>query len=89
MRMIISQLHQSASDRVFMLHDVATSSVSAISRWPFVYGARGAEVAKQLVICIGSSHRARTVKNPFSFAERKQLILDNVPEMAERIHIVD
>jgi bifunctional NMN adenylyltransferase/nudix hydrolase len=32
----------------------------------------------QLVIVVGSAERARTVKNPFSFSERKQLIIDNL-----------
>ena len=73
-----------------MLHDVAV----VIGRFqPFHDGhlfmvQEALKVAKQLVICVGSSHRARTVKNPFLFEERKQLILDNLPEVAERLYIV-
>ncbi len=33
---------------------------------------------EQLVLVIGSAFRARTVKNPFSYAERKQLIRQNL-----------
>lgn len=73
-----------------MLHDVAV----VIGRFqPFHDGhlfmvQEALKIAKQLVICIGSSHRARTVKNPFTFEERKQLIVDNLLDLAERLHIV-
>lgn len=38
------------------------------------------EVADKVVIVVGSSYASRNVKNPFTFAERKRMILDSVEE---------
>lgn len=45
--------------------------------------------AKQLIIIVGSVDLPRSIKNPFSFAERQQLLLQALPDCAQaRVHIV-
>jgi bifunctional NMN adenylyltransferase/nudix hydrolase len=44
---------------------------------------------QQIIICIGSSNQPRTVKNPFSFQERADLIRASVaPVVAEKLRFV-
>ena len=49
----------------------------------------GLESCEKLIILIGSAFRARTIKNPFTFAERKQMILADLmavnPDWRDRI----
>lgn len=39
------------------------------------------EAATQVVVIVGSADRPRTYKDPFTFAERKQMILDEFPDV--------
>jgi cytidyltransferase-like protein len=43
------------------------------------------EISEKLLIIIGSSFAARTVKNPFTFEERKAMILASLSEYEDRI----
>ena len=47
----------------------------------------GLKSCQQIVLIVGSVHRARTVKNPFSLDERRALIMQSLSDVAERIHI--
>lgn len=42
------------------------------------------ELADEVLIIIGSANAARNIKNPFTFDERKQMILDAFPEHKQR-----
>lgn len=61
---------------------------------PFHFGHRDVidkalDRAKEVVVVIGSSFQARSIKNPFTFEERKELILSSYgPEAQNRIKIV-
>lgn len=39
----------------------------------------GLAIADKVIIIVGSSNESRTIKNPFTFKERKKLILDEYP----------
>lgn len=41
---------------------------------------QGLEIAEKLIIVVGSCNGSRTIKNPFTFEERKEMILKSVPE---------
>lgn len=47
---------------------------------------RALELAKEVVIVVGSSFTARSLRNPFTFAERKAMIKACFP--TERVHVV-
>lgn len=50
---------------------------------------QGLKIANNLVIVIGSCNAAPTIKNPFSFEERREMILSCFnPEDISRIHVV-
>lgn len=43
--------------------------------------------AERVLLIIGSAQDERTIKNPFSFAEREQMILQSLPQLqCERVH---
>lgn len=46
------------------------------------------QTAKQVVVVIGSIDSAENIKNPWSFEERKQMILDCLPNEASRLQFV-
>ncbi len=47
------------------------------------------ETAAQVIVLVGSVYLPRTLKNPFSFEERQQLLLQALPKGAhKRVHIV-
>ncbi len=46
------------------------------------------KLAKHLVVLTGSSNSARSIKNPFSFEERRAMILACVGDQASRVHVL-
>jgi bifunctional NMN adenylyltransferase/nudix hydrolase len=48
---------------------------------------RATALTDQLVIIVGSANQPRTYKNPFTFAERKQMILDATRGLDLRIYV--
>lgn len=49
----------------------------------------GLTIAKKLIIFVGSTNGARTIKNPFTFEERRDMILNCFdPQIAQRITII-
>lgn len=44
--------------------------------------------AKKLIVVVGSARSGRTIKNPWTFQERVNMIRGSVPEVAERLHFV-
>lgn len=41
---------------------------------------RGLEIAENVIVIVGSAHAAPSPKNPFTFEERKKMILDSIGE---------
>lgn len=49
---------------------------------------KGLEISKNLIVLCGSSNRSGTLKNPFTFLERKKFIMDSLsPEINQRLFI--
>lgn len=46
------------------------------------------EKCDKLIILVGSANRARSIKNPFTFMERANAILDSFPDKQNRIWVV-
>ena len=44
-----------------------------------------AEIADKVVIFVGSSYQSRTYKNPFTFTERKSMILNAIAEQPAQV----
>jgi bifunctional NMN adenylyltransferase/nudix hydrolase len=44
-------------------------------------------VARNVLILVGSSHQARTIKNPFSYEERREMIVNSLDE-SERSRVI-
>lgn len=42
-------------------------------------------ISEKLLVIIGSSHSSRTVKNPFTFEERKEMLLNSLHQYRDRI----
>jgi bifunctional NMN adenylyltransferase/nudix hydrolase len=48
---------------------------------------RALELAERVIVLVGSSNQPRTIKNPFTFQERKSMILSYLPE-TESVYVL-
>jgi len=49
---------------------------------------RAGELAEKVIIIVGSAHQPRTFKNPFTFEERKQLILKSCSSLVDSLRVI-
>ena len=49
---------------------------------------RAGELAEKVFVIVGSSHQPRSFKNPFTFRERKQLILKSCSGLVESLRVI-